>query len=389
MITEKLKVLNYELKGELPNPFIFDDGKIVKTKSDWEKRRKEMYKSTIDLQFGTMPPKPEFLDIEPLYVGNGNPYSYKITTGTKASPVTFVMYVFRANLKKKAPVVISGDMCFPYYYNLDYLKAFSDNGIDLVLFNRCELAPDIAYYNLVKLIDGTYDKQLSESVFEGLTKNGPGGQLKKAYPNYTFGTIGAWAWGYSRCVDALEKLGYTDMSCVAFTGHSRGGKTSALAGAIDERATIVHANSTCAGGYSGYRINIEAETQSGNIAKSEDIAHIFEIFPSWMGSELRNYINKEELLPFDSHYLKAMVAPRVLLVTEASSDIMGNSVGSYQTTEAALEVYKFLDVEKNLYWHFRDGSHYLMLEDLKALINLIKHLREGEPLNENFYTRPF
>ena len=37
------------------------------------------------------------------------------------------------------------------------------------------------------------------------------------------------------------------MSCVTFTGHSRGGKTAALAGVLDERAAIVNPNETCAG----------------------------------------------------------------------------------------------------------------------------------------------
>ena len=63
---------------------------------------------------------------------------------------------------------------------------------------------------------------------------------------------------------------------------------------------------------------------------------------------MRKYIDKEDELPFDSHYLKAMVAPRVLFVSEAASDIMANPVGLWQTTMGAREVYKFLGAEDKL-----------------------------------------
>ena len=389
MYEELIKILKYNLKGELPNPFIFDDGTPLASPADWERRREEIYKTAVDLQYGVMPPKPDFLEIEVLYTSDSYPNSYRIITGTKANPVVFTMYVFRADSKKKAPAVITGDLCFRYPFDSSRIEVLTKNGIDVVAFNRCELAPDVAYYSLDEIMNGTGEASLAKAVIDGIVENGCGGQVKRAYPDCSFGAIGAWAWGYSRCVDALEILGFTDMNLVAFTGHSRGGKTAALAGAIDERATIVNPNGACAGGYGSYRISIEAETENGEIKVSEPISNIFHHFPAWMGEGMRPYIDNEENLPFDAHYLKALVAPRVLLVTEAASDIMANPVGSYQTTEAAEEVYKFLGCEDKIFWHFRKGEHSQTCEDLEALVSVIKHVKDGEPIGEGFFKLPF
>lgn len=386
---EKLiEITKYELLGKLPNPFVFNDGTLLKNKADWEKRRKEIYETAVELQYGTMPPAPEFLEVEPFYLGGERrPNWYRITSGTRQNPVTFNMCVFKAELGKVAPAVITGDLCFEYAFDKEYLNSFLDNGIDLVLFNRTELAPDIAEYNIRDLNKDAVEYKRGKEILDGLETGNCGGQLKKAYPEYTFGAVGAWAWGYSRCVDALEKLGFTDM--IVFTGHSRGGKACALAGALDERAAIVNPNATCSGANSSYRINIEAKTETGEIKESEPLSNIFYHFPAWMGQGMKDYIGKEETLPFDSHYLKAMVAPRVLFVSEAASDIMANPVGSYQTTEAAAEVFKFLGVEENLIWYFRSGTHYQNLEDIGQLVNIIKHERDGEPLNDKFFKLPF
>ncbi|MBQ9070953.1 MAG: hypothetical protein IJY23_06390 [Clostridia bacterium] len=385
-----IEITNYELLGKLPNPFIFDDGKEMVSPVEWPRRRKEIYKSAIELQYGTLPPEPEFLEVEPLCLGGvGLPLnSYRIKTGTRANPVIFTMYVWKG-AAFGAPAVVSGDLCFKYPFDLNYIKTFLDNGISFVAFNRTEIAPDVAGYNLNRIAKGTREHELGSEVYKSLCEKDCGGQLKAAYPEYSFGAIGAWAWGYSRCVDALEILGFTNMNAIAFTGHSRGGKTAALAGAVDERAAIVNPNASCCGGYSCYRINIEAKTESGTIEKSEDLAHIFRIFPAWMGPDMKEYIGREAELPFDAHYLKALVAPRVLFVSEAASDIMADPVGSWQTTIAASEVYKFLGCEENLIWYYRSGGHNHSYEDISQLVNVIKHVTEGEPLNDKYFKTPF
>lgn len=384
-----IEIIKYERLGEFPALLTFNNGEPVRSAEDWAKRRKEICETAIDLQYGTQPPAPEFLEVEPMHLG-GRPSVYRIKTGTRQNPIVFNMSVFKAKTGKKAPAVISGDLCFQYAYDTEYINTFLDAGINLVFFNRTELAPDIAQYNLNSLDAESGEYALCQEIYNStIAKGNCGGQVKAAYPDYTFGAIGAWAWGYSRCVDALEILGNVDMSLIAFTGHSRGGKTCALAGALDERAAVVNPNAACQGGYGSYRVNIEAKTEDGSIKKSEPLSNIFHHFPAWLSGEMEKYIGKEAELPFDSHYLKALVAPRVLFVSEAASDIMANPVGSYETTEAAKEVYKLLDCEENLLWYFRRGTHYQKIEDIAQLVNIIKHIESGEPLNDKFFKLPF
>lgn len=383
------KVIKYELLGKLPNPFVFNNGEKVKTVNDWNERKKEIYENVVDLQFGTMPPKPEFLEVEPLCYGTVN--MFRIKTGTRKKPITFNMSLFKACKSEKAPVVITGDLCFGRMYNKEMIESFTNNDINLVMFNRTELAPDIAGYNLEHHVQSSDsgEYKLGKEILEGLQTGNCGGQVKETYPEYSFGAIGAWAWGYSRCVDALEIIGNVDMNLITFTGHSRGAKTAALAGALDERAKIVNPNATCAGGYSSYRINIDVELEDGKIDSSERLSNIFKNFPAWMGQGMKAYVGREEELPFDSHDLKAMIAPRVLYVSEAAHDVMANPVGSYQTTEAAAEVYKFLGCEENLIWSFRCGGHDQNMEDIGNLINVINHVRDGEVLSDKFFKLPF
>ena len=359
-----LKVTEYEVKGDLPDLFTFKNGKKVKTAEDWAKRRAEMYQDVIELQYGKQPPAPEFLDICQTCDTSFN--IYRITTGTRENPITFSMYVKLPKEKKeKYPVAISGDYCWTNYFTPEVVNLFIDNGIALVLFDRTSIAPD--------------NKNEAKNAV-----------IYKAYPEYNFGAIGAWAWGYSRCLDALEKLGIVDMSCVTFTGHSRGAKTALLAGMLDERATIVHPNATCQGGCGGYRTFMKAVAEDGNEYPSEQLSNLLQHFDFWMGPDMKNYVDREQDLPFDAHTAKAMIAPRTLVITDAASDIWGNPIGTWMTTMAATEVYKFLGVPENVYWGFRTGFHYYDLQDVQKLISVINHERLGTPVqSEGMFNTPF
>lgn len=381
-----VKITKYELFGKLPNPFVFNDGTVVQSTEDWEKRRAELYEKTVDLQFGGMPPEPEFLEVEPIYYGQHD--IFRIKTGTRKHPITFNMYHFKAcSGNPNAPVVITGDMCFPRTLDKKFIETITDSDINLVMFNRTELAPDISESNLKRAVNGEYE--LGNEVWERLKSGNCGGQIRETYPEGTYSATSAWAWGYSRCVDALEILGTVDMSLITFTGHSRGGKTAALAGTVDQRAAIVNPNATCCGANSGYRIYIEAEDEHGTVKPSERMDNIFRLFPAWLGQGMKQYIGNEQNLPFDSHDLKAMIAPRILFVSEAAHDIWASPVGSYQTTIAAQEVFRFLGCEENLFWYFRTGEHDQSKEDLEQLINIIHHVRYGETINDKFFRRPF
>lgn len=361
-----MQVTEYKTLGELPNPFVFEDGRQVRGVEDWPERRREIYKTAVELQYGTMPPAPEFLETERLYEnGAGKMDVYRVTSGTRACPVSFNMYVRMPAGKGKHPVVISGDTCFLSPWNPEFQKAFVDEKMYLVLFDRVSIVPDNA-------------------------SSGRNAPLYRAYPDCTFGAIGAWAWGYSRCVDALLQLGIGDPDWIVFTGLSRGGKTCLLAGALDVRAAIVNPVATCAGGGACYRVHMKAMTEDGQQElRSETLEDLLSKFRFWMGPELGKYAQDESKLPFDCHFLKAMVAPRVLLESQAMSDIWANPIGAWQSSAAAQEVYKMFGCPENVQWYWRSGVHDQTPEDGQMLANLILHQKDGVPLHEKYGVLPF
>ncbi len=358
-----IKVTEYKVLGELPDPFLKPDGTRASSIEEYEELKKEHYKSVVELQYGTIPPKPEFLTVEKLGKGRKS-ISYRITTGRKNFPVSFTMRVFQPKTEEKCPVIVDGDLSFDYFTDEGYLDAALDNGVGFAFFDRVELVPDVK-------------------------ETGRHAPLYDCYPEYTFGALGAWAWGYSRCIDALEKLDIFDLDWITCTGHSRGGKTAMLAGILDERIKIVNPNETNAGSCSCYRIHMKAINEDGVEKKSETLADILRSFPFWFGKDMAKYAECEEHLPFDAHFTKAMIAPRILIVGEAASDIWTNPIGTWMTTQAAKEVFKLYGKEENLHWYFRHGFHYHKVEDIEMLVSVIKHHRDGAPLNEGFSSTPF
>lgn len=360
-----LKITEYKAIGELPNPFMFDNGNYVSSIDEWERRKREIAKTAIDVQFGTLPPAPEIFRVEQLNCGKEH-RSYKIHAGTKEKQISFVVKLIMPKGNNR-PIIIDGDMCAGYFMKEDFINAAVSKDIGWLLFDRTELAHDLK------------------------EERGRTGALYDIYPEYTFGALGAWAWGYSRCVDALIKLNLPqiDCSCIVATGHSRGGKATMLAGAVDERIAIVNPNEACLVGGGCYRIEMVGDYPDLLPWRSETLKDICKETDFWIGPTMKNYIERENELPFDTHFLKALVAPRILFVSEAAGDIWANPIGSWMTTEAAKEVYEFLGAGPNIYWYFRTGTHYHKAEDIEMLVNIICHIHDNEDISDSFYKLPF
>lgn len=363
---DTIQLTQYEVLGKLPDPFMKKDGTRIQKPAEWDARRRELAKDVIDLQYGTIPPAPEVFRMDTLYDG-GDTSSFRLTVGTKEKQTSFMLKVLWPTVKTegKVPVVVDGDFCFNYSHNRDFLSPMLENGIAYAIFNRTELANDVQY--------------------EGRRK----GPLYDIYPTYSFGALGAWAWGYSRCVDALVQLDKVDTDWIVFTGHSRGGKTAMLAGALDSRAAIVNPNETNCGSSSCYRIHSAGLNEEGEEKRSETLRDLWNRFDFWIGEGMEQYADREADLPFDCHELKAMIAPRILLLGEAASDMWTNVPGTWQTSVAAMEVFDFLGCRDNFLWYFRNGFHKHHPEDIKMLVDTILHFRNGEPLTGRYYDVPF
>lgn len=327
------------------------------------------------MQYGAILPEPEFIEIvriNPAYFYADTLVNYRVTTGRRDHPVSFTMCIkLPSNFEygHRYPAVIDGDMCWSPANQLENMQHFTNHGIMFVTFNRTELVYDCAF------------KKTREAGLKG--------PLFDCYKDSGAGVIQGWAWGFSRCVDALLQTDLLDDSMIAFTGFSRGAKCALLAGALDGRATIVNPVETNGLGAACFRTHLTAINDEGIEKRSETLADMAVNFPQWITPALESYAMKEEELPFDSHYLKALVAPRTLLVGEAENDIWGNSIGSYQTNLAAKEVWKFYGNPENILWYYRKGNHAHEEIDYAMLANVMRHRLTGEPLNDDFGKTPF
>ncbi len=362
---KQLKLYDYKVLGKLPNPFLFDNGELVKSLEDWNLRREEIYRTAVELQFGTIPPIPDYTEVELLSEGKQK-RNYKIYCGRQDKCISFLLKLILPQ-QRNCPIIIDGDLGSNYYMQPGFIDTALESGIGWAYFDRTELAHDVK-------------------------EEGRGhGALYQLYPEYTFGAIGAWAWAFCRCVDVLEKLMLQeiDLKWIVACGHSRGGKAAILAGAIDERFKVINPNEACLGGGGCYRFYSIGDYPGLDRWPSETLKDIWAETGFWFGPELGQYVNHEEALPFDAHFLKAMVAPRILVVSEAGGDMWANPVGSWHTTIAAKEVYQFMGVPDNLLWYYRDGTHFHKSEDIQMLVNAIKHCRDGTLLSDSFFKRPF
>jgi hypothetical protein len=181
-----------------------------------------------------------------------------------------------------------------------------------------------------------------------------------------YSVIGCWAWGLSRGLDCLESEPRVNATRVAVHGHSRLGKTALWAGAIETRFRMVISNdSGCGGGA------LHKRKYGENLSQHFE-AHEKSGVPAWFVRKCRDYVWKEETMPFDQHELLAMAAPRPLAVATATQDFMADPKGEFLACVEASKVYRLFGsnglqtttmpppdqvVSGDVSFHYRTGKH--------------------------------
>lgn len=193
------------------------------------------------------------------------------------------------------------------------------------------------------------------------------------------GKLGLWAYAVSAVLEYALTLPEIDHGKISVAGHSRLGKTALLAGAYDDRFYCAFSNDSGCGGAALAREN------TGETIK--DIAE--KRFPYWFCENYRKYIDNEDSLPFDQHYLIAANLPHRAYVASAEGDTWACPKNEYLACVAASRYYeengmtgfihpnRFPSVREPLHegmigYHMRPGLHFQSREDWNYYIDYLE-----------------
>lgn len=370
------------------------DGKPVRTVEDWERtRRPELLdffarnmhgvrpvERPADLAFAPTAPDAVMKDgtivrkqVRATFSGPYGPWSFNILAflpRTSRPVPVFVLICNRALEKNVDPELkVKSEFC--------PVEAIVARGYALAIFKNTELALD------------EYPPALADGKVVVQDPPFTNGFYACFAPERTYrswGAISAWAWGASRVLDWVETEPLLDAKHFGVVGHSRGGKTSLLAGVTDTRFAMACVNDS---GCSGAKLN------HIDLPKSESIARITKVFPHWFCLNYRNFAGKEFEMGFDQHMMVALMAPRAVAIASASKDHWAGQRGEYASAllaSPAWELYGKRGLvsdgfpnpgearqDGTVSYHLREGVHNLTLHDWNRYMDFADRLGWRRP----------
>jgi hypothetical protein len=338
----------------LPDPLVTASGKPVKDARTWRtERRPEIVRLFETYVYGKSAPAPTRIDYEVLnreekVLGGGSTRKIVQIWLTPKRPGPSMQLLIYMPAQRSGPVPVFLGCNFPGNHavskdpGVPLRKVWGRDGtlaeppetargssssrwpIDMVnskgyavaTFHYSEVFPD-------------HKAGLKDSIIPHLYKPGQSAQAPDDW-----NAIGAWAWALSRAMDYIEKDKDLDAKRVAVLGHSRLGKTSLWAGAMDERFSIVISNDSGEGGAALSRRNF-----------GETVRRINTSFPHWFNENYKQYNERVNDLPIDQHMLLSLIAPRPLYVASAQDDKWADPKGEFLSAKAADPVYRLLGKE--------------------------------------------
>jgi hypothetical protein len=404
-------------QAELPSPLVTLAGKQVASKEEWESiRRPELKKLFQHYMYGKLPAAPAAIEVKELFANpkflNGKAtlrelaVRFTLPGSTAAEPLwskhtQYVLLVTPNQAKAPAPLFVGMNFCGNH-------AVVADEGVripDVWVYNRCEGAEkehatakgrgsQADVWNVDLIIDRGYALATfySGDIDPDTADFGDGlaGELK---PELKFnsddpGAIACWAWGYHRVIDALEKQAdrlakdgsKLNLKQIASVGHSRNGKTSLLAAAMDDRIGIAMPSQAGCGGTAPSRGTV-----------GESVKRINTSFPHWFCDEFTKFNDEPQRLPFDQNCLVALCAPRPVLFANAEEDTWANPAGQLEVLKAAVPAYELYGkqgiaadtkaemnklVGGELGYFIRPGKHSMSRVDWQAYLDFAdKHFQ--------------
>lgn len=332
--------------AELPDPLRFADGRAVTSAAEWPARRAEMVSLVLDHEYGRVPPSPgnvrlmSTLEEGEQFDGRAAFRAVTLGFGPEHQLGTTAHLYLPVGAKKPSPVILR------FGLGGEHAEAAIKAGFAFVAFEQTMLDPDTEGYDEV-------------------------GPAQVAYPEYDWGSVAVWAWCASRVLDYAVTLPEIDGERTVITGHSRTGKAALLAGALDERFALVVPNGSGAGGAALFR---HAPKGVETLALITEPAR----FKSWFKADFGQYGDDVNRLPLDQHFMRALVAPRAVLSTDARGDRWANPEGVELAWRAALPVFELLGVPERNLMVLREGGHDQLAPDFAALLEAATRLFGGE-----------
>jgi hypothetical protein len=384
----------------LPDPLVFNDGTRVSSKTDWDKRRIEIYKTFENEVYGISPEWNGKLTATELSAdsnalgGQATRKEVKIELQKDNKKLSFTLLVYLPHSSERVPVFLG--------YNFGGNHSVTDEpGISITTSwmrnnpeegitenkateagrgksaSQWQVKELIARgYGLITLYYGDIDPDFDDGF-----SNGVHGLYNQKRGPSSWGSIAGWAWGLSRVMDWIETDSSIDPEKVIVMGHSRLGKTALWAGASDNRfAIVISNNSGCGGAALSKRIY------------GETVGIINKAFPHWFCDNFNKYNEKETSLPVDQHELLALIAPRPVYVASASDDQWADPKGEFLSCLNASPVYVLLglkgfpatempqvnsSVMGDIGYHIRSGEHNVKLFDWQRYMDFADlHLKK-------------
>jgi hypothetical protein len=365
-------------KYTLPDPLVLASGERVTTPEAWTKKRRpeilEFYRTEI---YGRVPenaPKVtwEVAETDP-NARDGAAAMRRVVGRMGEKPggpgMTLTVYT-PAKADRPVPVLLSLSFGFPAGKGppkgaFDPIAEVLGRGWAYATVGYGDIQPD-------------RPDRWAEGVV-GLTLKG--GQKQPAPDEW--GTISAWAWGASRCIDYFESDKMFDGKRAAITGASRLGKTALWAGAQDGRVAAVFSV-------------VPGELGASLIRRDwgETLDDMAQNFPWQFAGNLQKWAGKWNDLPVDQHMLVALCAPRPVYVNGGRTDQWSDPKGEFLALVAAGPVYRLLGSKDlgvtelpaldkpvttgSLAFHYHSGGHTAVPADWKAFLDFAdRHYRAG------------